>query len=155
MPLADLPLQTVIQFESCAADIGLSYLQALCSVEGYSVGRDVLSQLSAHPSQSNEGSQPLGRSDRLDLRRTLNNLQMRCTTAPDSELRQGRVGIQASSKVDCNPEEISPEAHPSEGQSERLSMKKSESLSYLDSNLIGDVSNHLTVSSEQTIICVE
>lgn len=154
VPVQELPLQTVIQLDSCPADIGISYLQALCSVEGYSVGRDVLSGLSAYSFQSHV-AQPAGSSDRVDLRRTLNNLQIRCTTTSESEVRKGHIGIEGTSRVACNSEEISTEAHPASGQAKaRISMKKSEFLSYLDGNLVGDASRRLTVRRDQGVLFV-
>ena len=63
VPVYDLPLQAILEFKPCSAEAAVSYLQRLCSAEGYFVESDDLSQLYA-PCE--------------DLRRTINALQVIC-----------------------------------------------------------------------------
>jgi hypothetical protein len=67
VPVHDLPLQAVLEFKPCATEAAVSYLQNLCSAEGYFVESDDLSQLY-------NGSAPSA----PDLRRTIHALQVIC-----------------------------------------------------------------------------
>jgi hypothetical protein len=64
VPVHDLPLQAILEFKPCPAEAAVSYLQKLCSAEGYFVESDDLSQLYT--------------SSAPDLRRTINALQVIC-----------------------------------------------------------------------------
>ena len=67
VPVYDLPLQAILEFKPCPAEAAVSYLQQLCSAEGYFVESDDLSQLYAPCAAA-----------ALDLRRTINALQVIC-----------------------------------------------------------------------------
>ena len=73
MPVHDLPLQAVLEFKPCPTDIAVSYLQSLCSAEGYLVESDTLSQLYTRSTPSSEALQSTP-----DLRRTIHELQVIC-----------------------------------------------------------------------------
>jgi hypothetical protein len=72
VPVHDLPLQAVLEFKPCPTDAAVSYLQNLCSAEGYFVESDNLSQLYTRTAP-NEALQSAP-----DLRRTIHALQVIC-----------------------------------------------------------------------------
>lgn len=132
VPIDDLPLQSVIQFTPCPADVATSYLQALCSAEGYTINRDVISQLYEGQLISAPKLQRISPSRAPDLRRTINELEIRCSTHSGSH-----VQLTGGSRVEPVPDVSRTEAG--------LSMKKYEFFSYLDSNIDTDPSATFTV----------
>ena len=72
MPVHDLPLQAILEFNPSPTDAAVSYLQNLCSAEGFFVESDTLSQLYTRSAPS-EALQSVP-----DLRRTIHALQMIC-----------------------------------------------------------------------------
>ena len=72
VPVHDLPLQAVLEFKPCPTDAAVSYLQNLCSAEGYIVESDNLSQLytGSGPGEALQSAP--------DLRRTIHALQVIC-----------------------------------------------------------------------------
>ncbi|KAF8913903.1 hypothetical protein CPB84DRAFT_1840683 [Gymnopilus junonius] len=85
VPTADLPLQSVIRFSHCPVDVATSYLQALCSAEGYSISRDTISQLYEGGLNPDRNRQRIRASKRPDLRRTINELQIQCSMLSGSD----------------------------------------------------------------------
>ncbi|KAF5389049.1 hypothetical protein D9757_004890 [Collybiopsis confluens] len=69
VPVADLPLQDVLNFNLCSTPVAASFLQALCCAEGYLLERDVLSRFY-------ENSDSFDTSG--DLRKAIHNLQFWC-----------------------------------------------------------------------------
>ncbi|KAK2466213.1 hypothetical protein APHAL10511_001855 [Amanita phalloides] len=82
VPVSDLPLQTVLEFEPCAATVAASYLQAVCCQEGRLVDREALVQLYEVPYETSSlmVSAP-------DLRRTIHRLQGWCGGTGDGKCR--------------------------------------------------------------------
>jgi hypothetical protein len=84
VPTLDLPLQTTLTFQACPAPVATSYLQCLCAAEGYLVEQDSLLKL--YNSTCKCTDIPSSSSAMLvnfpvpDLRRTINCLQLRCST---------------------------------------------------------------------------
>ena len=84
VPTLELPLQTILTFQACPAQVAASYLQGLCSAEGYLVERDSL--LGLYDLTCKSTDIPLSSFARVsdfpvpDLRRTINCLQLRCST---------------------------------------------------------------------------
>ncbi|THV08552.1 hypothetical protein K435DRAFT_15507 [Dendrothele bispora CBS 962.96] len=73
IPVEDLPLQTILNFEPCPPPVAVSYLQAICCAQGYTVKREAMSQL--HDGMGlGEESEMLSR----DLRRSIHCLQLWC-----------------------------------------------------------------------------
>ncbi|KAK7061722.1 transcription initiation factor [Favolaschia claudopus] len=68
IPIADLPLQTILYFQPCPSEIAGSYLQGLCCAEGHIVDRNVLAKMYA------KGG--------FDLRHTILRLQLLCQDFP-------------------------------------------------------------------------
>ncbi|KAF9462653.1 hypothetical protein BDZ94DRAFT_1194298 [Collybia nuda] len=93
VPTQDLPLQTIIPFQPCPPPIAVSYLQGLCSSEGYLVGRNSLLQIYDSPNKlgaidiPNSSNPPLcSEFPTWDLRRTINHLELWCaSTNPQAE----------------------------------------------------------------------
>ena len=79
VPVHDLPLQAVLEFKPCPADVAVPYLQDLCSAEGYFVESDYLSQLYTRsaPSEALQSAP--------DLRRTIHALQVICLKETKSD----------------------------------------------------------------------
>ncbi|KAF8165342.1 hypothetical protein B0H34DRAFT_688843 [Crassisporium funariophilum] len=131
VPLSDLPLQTILKFEPCPPDIATSYLQSLCSAEGYLVDQKYLHHLyTATQSQDQWPLVAVSRNDVAapDLRRTIHTLQVLCTS---------RDYLRSESAIDQSIEAFS--RSPSlAAELSRFSTKRSEFLSYLDSELILD-----------------
>jgi hypothetical protein len=84
VPTLDLPLQTILTFQACPAPVVTSYLQGLCSAEGYLVERDSLLRL--YDSTCKWTDVPISSSAMLvdfpvpDLRQSINCLQLRCSS---------------------------------------------------------------------------
>ncbi|KAF8812431.1 P-loop containing nucleoside triphosphate hydrolase protein [Phlegmacium glaucopus] len=112
VPVHDLPLQAVLEFKPCPTDLAVSYLQNLCSAEGYFVEPGILSQLYTRSALSSEALQSAP-----DLRKTIHALQVVCL--PTTETR-------------CN-ETMPPPAT-------KTSLGGIEFLSYMDSYLSKDPS---------------
>lgn len=75
VPLADLPIQRVLEFGACPSDILTSYLQGICCAEGRSVDRNILSSGIV----SREGHD--GSTEHVaDLRRAINWLDLSLTS---------------------------------------------------------------------------
>ncbi|KAJ3815468.1 hypothetical protein F5876DRAFT_30526 [Lentinula aff. lateritia] len=72
VPVTELPLQDVLNFQLCSTSVATSFLQALCCAEGYLLDREVLSRFYESPHSSGLDS------PRLDLRRAIHNLQLWC-----------------------------------------------------------------------------
>ncbi|KAF8222174.1 hypothetical protein L208DRAFT_1462170 [Tricholoma matsutake] len=95
VPTLDLPLQTILTFQACPAPVATSYLQGLCSAEGYLVERDSLLEL--YDSTCECTDIPISSSALLedfpvpDLRRTINCLQLRCSTTGGTIPPSGRT----------------------------------------------------------------
>ncbi|KAH7879829.1 P-loop containing nucleoside triphosphate hydrolase protein, partial [Lentinula edodes] len=70
VPVAELPLQDVLNFQLCSTSVATSFLQALCCAEGYLLDREVLSRFYESPNSSGLDY------PRLDLRRAIHNLQL-------------------------------------------------------------------------------
>ena len=72
VPVHDLPLQAILEFNPCSTDAAVTYLQNLCSAEGYFVDSDTLSQLYTRsaPAEALQSAP--------DLRRTIHALQVIC-----------------------------------------------------------------------------
>lgn len=68
VPVDDLPLQTVLEFQPCPSDVAGSYLQGLCCAEGSIVKREVLARMYANGGH--------------DLRHTILRLQGLCQGFP-------------------------------------------------------------------------
>lgn len=111
VPVHDLPLQAVLEFKPCPTSTAVSYLQHLCSAEGYLVDSDILSQLYTRSSPSSEILQSAP-----DLRRTIHALQVIClptkeTTSnemPPGAVRTSLGGIEFLSYMDsCLMEDTS------------------------------------------------
>ena len=79
MPVHDLPIQAILEFNPCPTDAAVSYLQNLCSAEGYFVESEILSQLYTR-SASAEALQSAP-----DLRRTIHALQVICLKETKSD----------------------------------------------------------------------
>jgi hypothetical protein len=89
IPTGDLPLQTVLVFDSCPAPLAVSYLQCLCVAEGYLVKReelDSLYQSTYELSMASDTAIDLLNVElpKPDLRRTINNLQFWCSRVQGS-----------------------------------------------------------------------
>lgn len=69
VPVMDLPLQDILNFQLCSTPVATSFLQALCCAEGYLLERNALSRF-----YENAGSLEID----LDLRRAIHNLQLWC-----------------------------------------------------------------------------
>ncbi|KAJ4478083.1 hypothetical protein J3R30DRAFT_3682661 [Lentinula aciculospora] len=88
VPVADLPLQNVLNLQLCSTSVATSFLQALCCAEGYLLDRESLSRFYESPGLF-ELDPP-----RMDLRRAILNLQLWCpentmvagTTIRDQEI---------------------------------------------------------------------
>ncbi|KAJ3869582.1 hypothetical protein EV359DRAFT_59692 [Lentinula novae-zelandiae] len=72
VPVTELPLQNVLNFQLCSTSVATSFLQALCCAEGYLLDREVLSRFYESPNSFGLDS------PRLDLRRAIHNLQLWC-----------------------------------------------------------------------------
>ena len=102
VPVHDLPLQAVLEFKPCPADAAVSYLQNLCSAEGYFVEPDILSQLYTRsvPSEALQSTP--------DLRRTIHALQVIClketksNEAPPGATKTSLGGIEFLSYMDSH-----------------------------------------------------
>ncbi|KAF8639950.1 hypothetical protein AX17_001200 [Amanita inopinata Kibby_2008] len=87
IPMTDLPVQSILRFEACPSPIAASYLQGLCSVEGWLVDREALLQLCEMPNGSPafgyDQSQfaDVSVSPVADLRRAIHCLQLSCSTS--------------------------------------------------------------------------
>ncbi|PPR06958.1 hypothetical protein CVT26_004278 [Gymnopilus dilepis] len=127
VPIGDLPLQTIIEFAPCPTDVATSYLQALCTAEGYSINRDAISQL--YEGQLIPAPILQRAPKKPDLRRTINELQIQCPALSRSHAiaSDGTVAHSRSEAEDA----------PAVG---KFSMKKYEFLSYFDSNVVTDPS---------------
>ncbi|GLB33814.1 putative P-loop containing nucleoside triphosphate hydrolase protein [Lyophyllum shimeji] len=92
VPTQDLPLQAILDFVPCSPSLAAAYLQRLCSAEGYTLDHTTLLRLYENsvfkvdsldvpelPIPPKSGDYPAP-----DLRRAINHLQLRCSTA-DSE----------------------------------------------------------------------
>ena len=102
VPVHDLPLQAILEFKPCPADAAVSYLQNLCSAEGYFVESDILSQLYTR-SMPGEALQSAS-----DLRRTIHALQVIClketksNEAPPRAAKTSLGGIEFLSYMDSH-----------------------------------------------------
>lgn len=67
VPTSELPLQTLLEYRPCPAEVAGSYLHGLCCAEGHIVDRSVLTKLYAQG---------------YDLRHTIHRLQMLCQGFP-------------------------------------------------------------------------
>ncbi|KAG2118742.1 uncharacterized protein F5147DRAFT_565197 [Suillus discolor] len=88
VPVADLPLQSVLTFQPCPSEPAVTFLQCLCATQGYAIPRDKLIQLyeTTYIVQSMDlPDAPLNpRTEPLpppDLRRSITQLQLICTDA--------------------------------------------------------------------------
>ncbi|KAF8974559.1 hypothetical protein BDZ97DRAFT_35100 [Flammula alnicola] len=129
VPVHDLPLQNILHFEPCPSDIAASYLQALCSAEGYSVNRGFVSRLYTDPLQG-QGS--------------LSPLSVICATANNFGPPEIQSAVTPTTLEDingANDQDGEPSAQPI-GDASRISMKKSEFLSFLDGSLHLDYSRN-------------
>ncbi|KAG2141705.1 uncharacterized protein EDB93DRAFT_1089065 [Suillus bovinus] len=88
VPVADLPLQSVLTFQPCPSEPAVTFLQCLCVTQGYAIPRYKLIQLyeTTHIVQSMDlPDAPLNpRTEPLpppDLRRSITQLQLICTDA--------------------------------------------------------------------------
>jgi hypothetical protein len=97
VPTHELPLQIILYFQPCAPSIVASYLQGLCFLEGYQLDRTSLLQLCNSTYQLEPADVPnsfipptSNTSPAPDLRRTINRLQLRCTTTP---LQSGYISL--------------------------------------------------------------
>ncbi|KIK68157.1 hypothetical protein GYMLUDRAFT_154660 [Collybiopsis luxurians FD-317 M1] len=69
VPLAELPLQNVLNFRPCPTPVATSFLLALCCAEGYLLERDAISRFYEHPGSLDATG---------DLRQAIHNLQFWC-----------------------------------------------------------------------------
>lgn len=88
VPVADLPLQSVLTFQPCPSEPAVTFLQCLCVTQGYAIPRDKLIQLyeTTYIVQSMDlpGAPLNPRTEPLplpDLRRSITQLQLICTDA--------------------------------------------------------------------------
>ncbi|OAX43492.1 hypothetical protein K503DRAFT_847156 [Rhizopogon vinicolor AM-OR11-026] len=100
VPIADLPLQTVLRFQPCPSGPAVTFLQCLCLTEGYAIPREKLTQIyeTTHTTQSmdlpdvplNPRTEPL---PLPDLRRSITQLQMICMDAiHEAKIPRGAQG---------------------------------------------------------------
>lgn len=75
IPLADLPIQRVLEFGACPSDILASYLQGICCVEGRSVERRLLSSAIVSREGHDGSTQHV-----VDIRRAINWLDLSLST---------------------------------------------------------------------------
>ncbi|KAF5387832.1 hypothetical protein D9615_000415 [Tricholomella constricta] len=95
IPTQDLPLQAILNFQACPLPLAVSYLQGRCSAEGYTLERNLLSQMykdsvpKLDPIDNPDITTPgiSGEVPAPDLRRTINRLQFLCSSA-DSEIER-------------------------------------------------------------------
>ncbi|KAJ3559209.1 hypothetical protein NP233_g11323 [Leucocoprinus birnbaumii] len=88
VPQDELPLQRVLHFEPCNAEVGTAYLEGLASAEGYTVPRHVLRQIYCDTYELSGADIPRDLSaptahcelPQYDLRRAIHRVQMGCTT---------------------------------------------------------------------------
>ncbi|KDR83737.1 hypothetical protein GALMADRAFT_219568 [Galerina marginata CBS 339.88] len=141
VPIADLPLQSIIRFAPCPVDVTTWYLQALCSAEGYTVNQDSIAELYGHLPIEQElaGAFPSSDPPAPDLRRTINALQVACSTLRDFHFQTSDRGGQGLSHnfgaKDAYDGALSTTG-PVVRKQPRICMKKSDFLSYLDGNLV-------------------
>lgn len=126
MPLEELPLQSVLYFEPTPADIAVSYLSGLCAAEGRLVERELVAGLYRDPAQSSEAI------PKWDLRRNINTLQVLSATANSIEHAKSR---------ECD-ENGHGDGAPA---GNLLSIRRSETLSFLDGMLHLNSMYHTTV----------
>ncbi|KAG1820180.1 uncharacterized protein BJ212DRAFT_1338471 [Suillus subaureus] len=88
VPVADLPLQSVLTFQPCPSEPAVTFLQCLCVTQGYAIPRDKLIQLyeTTYIVQSMDlPDAPLNPRTEPppppDLRRSITQLQLICTDA--------------------------------------------------------------------------
>lgn len=140
VPIEELPLQNILYFEPCSPGIATSYLQGLCMAEGHLVEKEFVSSLYMDPIPEQQCSdifsvEPL---PKHDLRRTINALQAVCTTANSVEYTDSRSNLSGHVNIQDGP-------FLSQGKS-LISMKRSESLSFLDGALQPDFVHNFMVS---------
>ena len=87
VPILDLPIQAVLNFQPCGASLAAAYLQSLCLAEGYSVQQSAVLQLYISGSGVDRGDSEdailhlvPGNDGVPDLRQTINHLQFRCSS---------------------------------------------------------------------------
>ncbi|KAF9568897.1 P-loop containing nucleoside triphosphate hydrolase protein [Agrocybe pediades] len=118
VPISELPLQSIIYFEPCPVEVATSYLEALCLAEGYAVERKAVSRLYMYPDCDSGLNDP-----RPDLRRTINSLQVICSTNCSPQHRSEPIG--SSSTLQQNSRSTG-----------RKLVDKIQFMSYLDGNLV-------------------
>ncbi|KAG1755688.1 hypothetical protein EDB19DRAFT_1624441 [Suillus lakei] len=146
VPVADLPLQSVLAFQPCPSEPAVTFLQCLCLTQGYAIPRDKLIQLyeTTHIVQSMDlPDAPLNpRTETLplpDLRRSITQLQLICTDAThEAKVPQEAQG--AAESFPSLPLTISAQssADVSETSTEELwrwASTYTDSVSYTDSYL--------------------
>lgn len=148
VPLAALPLQTVLVFEPCPSPMAVSYLQSLTLAEGWLVPREDLMALyeTTHAIDGIDTPEsPLcPRTEPLpcpDLRRTITQLQMLCSSAArgsTSDMLQGTREAEGHARRSGRP--ISAESNATRLPSTehhlwRRMSKHADLLSFVNSNL--------------------
>lgn len=95
VPMDGLPLQKVLYFEPCAANIATSYLQGLARAEGYTIPPEWIRELYSDtyrlagtdiPSDTGPTTAHVELPD-FDLRKAIHHLQMWCTTGSGRKYR--------------------------------------------------------------------
>lgn len=106
VPVADLPLQTVLRFQPCPSGPAVTFLQCLCLTEGYAIPREKLTQLyeTTYTTQNMDlPDAPLNpRTEPLplpDLRRSITQLQLMCTDA----IHEAKIPRQAQGTAEYGP----------------------------------------------------
>lgn len=96
--MGNLPLQTVLTYQTCPSPAAASYLQALCCTEGYLVERDTLLNLYESTYTVNSidlpdapGIPANSQVSLPDLRRTIHHLQLWCVDTINTNPRSGEV----------------------------------------------------------------
>jgi hypothetical protein len=92
VPVHDLPLQAVLEFQPCPTGAAVSYLQDLCSAEGYFVESDILLQLYNKSALSSDVLQSAP-----DLRRTIHALQVICLQTTETTSNEISPGVAKTS----------------------------------------------------------
>ncbi|KAF9485350.1 hypothetical protein BDN70DRAFT_871383 [Pholiota conissans] len=133
VPMDELPLQSILHFEACPPGIAVPYLQALCAAEGRAVERELVSSLYTDPIPEQQDSDIFlaMAHPKNDLRQTINALQIVCLTANGVEYVDPRLKPSGNINVPDIP-------FQSQGKP-LISVKRSESLSFLDGVLALDV----------------
>ncbi|KIL70054.1 hypothetical protein M378DRAFT_116834 [Amanita muscaria Koide BX008] len=132
IPSTDLPLQNVLVFQPCPSPVAVSYLQAVCCNEGWSVDPEPLTRLYETSYEDENEEHP--QLSAPDLRRTLHRVQFCCTTSHDDHHSEAHELAACSPGSRLRKSDQESKANE-DRESFQRALKHSEALSFLDSEM--------------------